>query len=320
MGPSANLVISDWYSGNPPYKISILQGIRNFVGSDVIIRYASGNKADSAVIAAKQSDIAIVCIGNHPLSYGLAWGQNHVPSDGREDIDRQAISIEQEDLVKLVLSANPKTVLIMVSSFPYAINWSKEHVPSILHVSQSSQEMGSAMADVIFGKISPAGRLVQTWITSIDQLPPILDYNIRNGRTYMYNKNVPLFPFGFGLTYTSFTYSGLKPDKNIIKNSEVVNLTFTLQNTGNYDSDEVTQLYVTFPDSQMERPKKALKGFNRVYVPKGKTIAVTIPLKADDIRYWDTKQQKWVLEPGKVHFFIGSSSIDVRLEGELLVK
>ena len=217
IGPSANSVISDWYSGTPPYKISILRGIKNAVGDNVIVRYAAGNKADSAVIAAKECDVAIVCIGNHPLSYGLDWGQNHVASDGREDVDRQAITIEQEDLVKLVLAANPRTILVMVSSFPYAINWSKEHVPAILHVSQSSQEMGTAMADVIFGKISPAGRLVQTWISSIDQLPPILDYNIRNGRTYMYKKSASLFPFGYGLTYTTFKYSGLKPDKNTLK-------------------------------------------------------------------------------------------------------
>jgi beta-glucosidase len=319
IGPSANSVISDWYSGTPPYRVSILQGIRNAVGNDILIRFASGNKADSAVIAAKQSDITIVCIGNHPLSYGLGWGQNYVPSDGREDVDRQAISIEQEDLVKLVLTANPKTVLVMVSSFPYAINWSKEHVPAILHITQSSQEMGNALADVIFGKVSPAGRLVQTWITSIDQLPPILDYDIRNGRTYMYDKNAPLFPFGYGLTYTSFSYSGLKPDKNSLRNSEVVNLTFNISNKGNYDSDEVAQLYISFTDSKVERPGKALKGFKRVFVPGGKTVAVSIPLKADDLRYWDTQQQKWVLEPGRIKFFIGSSSADARLQGELTI-
>ena len=147
-------------------------------------------------------------MGNHPLSYGLGWGQNQVSSDGREDVDRQAISLEQEDLVKLVCKANPNTILVLVSSFPYAINWSKDNVPAIIHVSQSSQELGNGVADVLFGKVSPAGRLVQTWITSIDQLPPILDYNIRNGRTYMYDKNIPLFPFGYGLTYTSFKYSG----------------------------------------------------------------------------------------------------------------
>jgi beta-glucosidase len=219
----------------------------------------------------------------------------------------------------LVLAVNPKTVLIMVSSFPYAINWSNEHVPAILHVSQSSQEMGNAMADVIFGKVSPAGRLVQTWITSIDQLPPILDYNIRNGRTYMYIKNEPLFPFGFGLTYTSFRYSGLKVDRNAIKNNETVNLTFDLQNIGNYDSDEVTQLYVSFPDSKIERPGIALKGFKRVYVDKGGTVKVTIPIKASDLTFWDPDKQKFVLEEGRIKYFIGSSSNDFKLNGEIMV-
>jgi beta-glucosidase len=320
IGPSANSVISDWYSGTPPYKISILQGIKNASGENVIIRFASGNKADSAVIAAKESDVTIVCIGNHPLSYGLGWGQNHVSSDGREDIDRQAITIEQEDLVKLVLAANPKTILVMVSSFPYAINWSKEHVPAILHVSQSSQEMGNAIADVIFGKVSPSGRLVQTWITSIDQLPPILDYNIRNGRTYMYKKHVPLFPFGYGLTYTTFSYSGLKTDKNSLVNNEVANLTFDLKNTGNFDSDEVTQLYVSFPDSKVERAAIALKGFNRVFVGKGETVKVSIPIKASDLTYWDAGKQAFVLEKGRVTYFIGSSSEDSKLQGEIIIK
>ncbi|MGD0754774.1 MAG: glycoside hydrolase family 3 C-terminal domain-containing protein [Bacteroidales bacterium] len=320
IGPSANSVISDWYSGTPPYRINILQGIKNAAGGNIKIRFAAGNKADSAVIAAKESDVAIVCIGNHPLSYGLGWGQNHVASDGREDVDRQAITIEQEDLVKLVLAANPKTILVMVSSFPYAINWSKEHVPSILHISQSSQEMGTAVANVIFGKVSPAGRLVQSWITSIDQLPPILDYNIRNGRTYMYKRNVPLYPFGYGLTYTSFTYSELKSEKNSLKSNEVVNLTFNLKNTGNFDSDEVTQLYVSFSDSKVDRPGIALKGFKRVFVRKGETVKVIIPLRASDLTYWDIDKQAFVLEKGTIKLSIGSSSEDFKLSGEIAVQ
>jgi beta-glucosidase len=319
IGPSANLVISDWYSGTPPYNITILKGIRDLLGENVVIRYAKSNKADSAVIAARSSDVAIVCVGNHPLSYGLAWGQNYVPSDGREDVDRQAITLEQEDLVRLVMAANPNTVLVLISSFPYAINWSKEHVPAILHVSQSSQEMGSAIADVLFGKVSPAGRLVQTWITSIDQLPPILDYDIRNGRTYMYDRNTPLFPFGYGLTYTKFKYSGLKIQKKSISGNETVNISFNIQNTGKYDSDEVVQLYVSFPDSKVERPVKALKGFKRVFVKKGETAKVTIPLKASDLTYWEVEKQAFVVEPGKVRIYIGSSSADFRLEGDINV-
>jgi beta-glucosidase len=243
-----------------------------------------------------------------------------VPSDGREDVDRQAITLEQEDLVKLVYAANPKTVLVLVSSFPYSINWSKEHIPSILHVSQSSQELGSAVADVIFGKVSPAGRLVQTWITSIDQLPPILDYNIRNGRTYMYSKYPPLFPFGHGLTYTTFKYSGLKLSKKSVSDGEIINVTFDIQNTGNYDSDEVAQLYVNYPTSKIVRPVKELKGFSRIFIKKGETKSVTIDLKADDLKYWDETTGQWDLEKGLVKFFTGSSSVDQRLKGTFQIK
>jgi beta-glucosidase len=320
IGPSANKVISDWYTGTPPYSVTILRGIKDALGSDVTVRFAMSNKSDSAIIAAKQSDIAIVCIGNHPLSYGLGWGQNYVASDGREDVDRQAVSLEQEDLVKLVYKANPNTVLILVSSFPYSINWSRENIPAILHVSQSSQEMGNGVADVLFGNVNPAGRLVQTWVTSIDQLPPMLDYNIRNGRTYMYVRNPPLFPFGFGLSYTSFKYSGLKTDKKTISWNDIVNVSFIIQNTGNYDGDEVAQLYVRYPDSKVERPAKALKGFARIFIRKGESKSVTIPLKANDLTYWDTSTKGWNLEPGKIEFFVGSSSADIKLKGAITAK
>jgi beta-glucosidase len=320
IGPRANMVISDWYAGMPPYTVTVLQGIRNAVGNNVEVQYCMSNKADSAVILAAKADVAIVCVGNHPLSYNLGWGQNQVASDGREDVDRQAISLEQEDLVKLVMAVNPKTILVLISSFPYAINWSKENIPAIVHITQSSQELGNGLADVLFGKVCPAGRLVQTWSASIDHLPPILDYNIRDGRTYLYDKHVPLFPFGYGLSYTTFVYSGLRMDKTSVKEEEMVNITFQLKNTGNYDSDEVVQLYASFPDSEVERPAKALKAFRRVSVPMGQTVKVNLPLKTSDLKYWDVDKKAFILEPGIVEFFVGGSSVDQRLTGKFTVK
>lgn len=320
IGPSADLVVSDWYSGTPLYRVSVLDGIRNAVAEDVKINFASSNKADSAVIAAKQSDVSIVCVGNHPLSYGLEWGQNHVYSDGREAVDRQAISLEQEDLVKLVKSANPKTVLVLVSSFPYAINWSKENVPAILHITQSSQELGNGLADIIFGKESPAGRLIQTWSKSIDELLPILEYDIRKGRTYLYDKHEPLFTFGHGLTYTTFEYNKMEVQKKSIKDGDTVKIKIEIANTGDFDSDDVIQLYASFPGSKVERPVKALKGFRRVHVPKGKTKTVVISIAADDLRYWKVDLQRFVLEPGRIKFSVGPASNDLRLFSEISVE
>ena len=315
IGPGADFVVSDWYSGTPPYRVSILDGIRNAAGDDVIIRFAASNKADSAVVAARESDIAIVCVGNHPLSYGLGWGKNYVPSDGREEVDRQAVSLEQEDLVRLVRAANPNTVMIVVSSFPYAIPWSKEHVPAILHVTQSSQELGNGVADILFGAANPAGRLVQTWPESIDQLLPILDYDIRHGRTYMYDKHKPLFAFGHGLSYTDFKYSDLQLGKGVIREGETLTVSLTVANTGAMDGDEVVQIYAAYMDSAVDRPVKALKGFKRVSIPAGKAVTVAIPVKAADLAYWNVNKHAFVLEKGTIQLMAGAASDDIRLAG-----
>jgi beta-glucosidase len=320
IGPSANMVISDWYGGKPPYTVSALKGIRKAAGDKIEVLFAQSNKADSAVIAAKKADIAVVCIGNDPLGHNAGWGKSYVAGEGREEVDRQAITIEQEDLVKLVMAANPKTVLVLISSFPYAINWSNEHVPAILHMTQSSQELGNGLADVLFGKQNPAGRLTQTWSASIDELLPILDYNLRDGRTYMYDKHTPLFPFGYGLSYTTFEYSAVQTDKKSLKDGQTLNVTFRLKNTGNFDGEEVVQLYASYPGSQVARPIKQLRAFSRVFVPKGQTIDVTLPLKAEDLKYWDVKSNSFVLEKGNVHFFIGGSSVDERISGVVTVE
>jgi len=319
IGPRADQVISDWYAGTPPYAVSVVNGIRNAVGDEVEILFTATNKADSAVIAAREADVAIVCVGNHPLSYGLGWGENHVASDGREEVDREAISLEQEDLVKLVKSANPNTVLVIVSSFPYAVSWSKENIPAILHVTQSSQELGNGLADILTGKVNPAGRLVQTWSASIDDLPPILDYNIRNGRTYMYDPHEPLFAFGHGLSYTSFEYSNLLIDESSIMEGGVIGISVDVKNAGTLDGDEVIQVYVSFPDSGVERPSKALKAFKRVSIPAEQTVTVTVPLEVDELKYWSVDQHAFILEKGEVEIKIGASSKDIRLKGTLSI-
>jgi len=158
IGPRANEVLLDWYSGTPPYTISILEGIKNAVGKNVEVFFAASNQMDEATKAASKADIAIVCVGNHPYGTDPRWKVSPVPSDGREAVDRKAIMLEQEDLVKVVLKANPHTVMVLVSNFPFAINWSQENVPAILHVTNNSQELGNGLADVLFGDVNPAGR------------------------------------------------------------------------------------------------------------------------------------------------------------------
>ena len=208
------------------------------------------------------------------------------------------------------MQANPKTVMVLVSNFPFAINWSQENVPAIVHLTNNSQELGNGLADVIFGDINPAGRTTQTWVKDITDLPPMMDYDIRHGRTYQYFKGKPLYPFGFGLSYTSFEYSNMKTSKPTLTDSILVSV--NVKNTGKRDGDEVIQLYVSYPDSKVERPRQQLKGFKRVFIPAGKTETVQIPLKASDVAYWNVEKHAFVVEKGKLKLIIGSSSTDIK--------
>src|SRR5208282_5156179 len=208
IGPWADQVLLDWYSGTPPYAVSALEGIRERAGPNVKVLFADGSDTAEAAALAGKADVAIVVAGNHP-ECNAGWDQCPTPSNGKEDVDRKTIVLEQEELVKQVFAANPRTVEVLRSSFPYAIVSSQEHVPAIVHMTHNSQEEGHGLADVLFGEYSPAGRLTQTWNTGDDQLLPIMDYDLTHGRTYLYSKQKPLYPFGFGLSYTTFAYQGL---------------------------------------------------------------------------------------------------------------
>ena len=314
IGPRANEVYLDWYSGTPPYRVTPLEGIRNAVGSNVDVRFAAGNDIDAATKVARESDVVVVCVGNHPNGDNdTHWARVSTPSEGREAVDRESIILEQEELIKRVYEANPKTVVALISSFPYAINWTQQNVPAIVHLTQNSQELGNALADVLFGLYNPAGRLVQTWPRSLEQLPPMMDYDIRNGRTYMYFKGEPLYSFGFGLSYTTFLYSHLKLGSSSLEANGATTVSFDVMNTGKRDGEEVVQLYVRYLNSKVARPMKELKGFKRVAIKAGQTQHVTLPLNADQLAYWKVEAHRFVVEPGKIEIMIGSSSTDVKL-------
>ena len=216
--------------------------------------------------------------------------------------------------------ANPKTVVALISSFPYAINWTQEHVPAIVHMAQNSQETGTALADVLFGDYNPAGRLTQTWVKNITDLPDLLDYNIRNGRTYMYFKGKPLYAFGHGLSYTTFKYNSVETNSGTIFKNGEIKVTVSVTNTGNRDGDEVVQLYVKQLESKVERPEKELKAFQRVFFKAGETKNVVLTLKAKDLQYWNTAKQQFELENNTIELQIGSASDAILLNKKITVK
>jgi beta-glucosidase len=316
IGPYADDVLLDWYSGTPPYKISPLQGIKEAAKNANVV-FDKGNDPAAAAALAKTTDVAIVVVGNHPYCNATKWKQCDTPSNGREAVDRKTIVLEQEQLVKQVYAANPHTVEVLISSFPYAIVWSQQHVPAIVHMTQNSQELGHGLADVLFGEYSPAGRLVQTWPTGDDQLLPMMDYDITHGRTYMYSKLKPLYAFGYGLSYTKFSYDKISTNVSQIGGKGQVEVTVQVKNTGARDSDEVVQLYVQHMHSKVTRPKMELKGFKRVHIAAGKTEDVVLELKAQDLAYWDEKNHAWEVEKEPIKLLAGGSSDTLPLSAQI---
>ncbi|MDP4259151.1 MAG: glycoside hydrolase family 3 C-terminal domain-containing protein [Bacteroidota bacterium] len=313
IGPYANEVLLDWYSGTPPFAVSALEGIRNKLGGSVQVGWTTGKDADSVRSLASSADYVIMVVGNHPWC-NAPWEQCPVPSDGREAVDRKTIYLEQEELIKTVYRINPKTLVVLISSFPYAITWTEHNIPAIVHLTHNSEELGTALADVLFGDYNPGGRLVQTWPRSMEQLPPMMDYNIRDGRTYMYFKGQPLFPFGYGLSYTSFTWSGFHTTGKLLTPGAQMGVSLDIANTGDRTGDEVVQLYVQHLHSTVERPKKELKAFQRITLKPGEKRTIRLVLHAADLAYWDENLHRWALEPDQLKLMLGSSSADIRFQ------
>jgi beta-glucosidase len=319
IGLRADQVLLDWYSGTPPYVVTPMQGIKNKLGSNVEILYAKNNADGKASIIAKKADVVIVVVGNHPVC-NAGWNDCPLPSEGKESVDRQSLTLEQEDLIKIVYQANPNTIVALISSFPYAINWTQEHIPAIVHMAQNSQELGTALADVLFGDYNPAGRLTQTWVKDITDLPDLLDYNIRNGRTYMYFQGKPLYAFGHGLSYTNFAYNSIKTNKEILEKDKDITVSVSVTNTGKRDGEEVIQLYVKSIDLAIQQPIKALKAFQRVALKAGEIKIVALTLKAKNLEYWNIDKQQFELEKGQIEIQVGSSSDAILLSKKIDLK
>jgi beta-glucosidase len=312
IGPHADTVHLDWYSGTPPYAVSPLEGVRNRLGGHTKVVHASGDDEREAIQAAKSADVVLVVVGNHPTG-DAGWAQVARPSYGKEAVDRKSITLEDEALIQTVYQHNRKTVVVLLASFPYAINWTAEHVPAIVHLTHNSQELGTALADVLFGDVNPAGRLVQTWPRALGDLPPMMDYDIRHGRTYQYFERQPLYPFGYGLSYTSFAYSNLRTSAETIPPTGALTISVDVQNTGRRTGDEVVQLYVRRLRSRVARPRQKLEGFARVEIAAGQKRTVELELTARQLAHWDSKHQRFVVESGEVELRVGRSSAGIEL-------
>lgn len=277
-----------------------------------------GDLEAEALDAARQADAVVMFLG---LSPRLEGEEMRVEVPGFRGGDRTTLDLPatQQHLLEQVVATGKPVVLVLLNGSALAVNWAQDHVPAILEAWYPGQAAGTAIADVLFGDYNPAGRLPVTFYRTVADLPPFESYDMR-GRTYRYFAGTPLYPFGHGLSYTTFRYANLRISAPAVGAGDTVTVSVDVANTGARAGDEVAQLYVRYPGSSVDRPVKELKGFARVHLRPGETCTVRIPLAANDLRYWDAARHAWVLEPGRVTVQIGASSADIRAERTLEVR
>jgi beta-glucosidase len=324
IGPLGDRIVMNNYNGKAPQCVTALQGIKDRVGAGVEVNYAVGGVVSNpgssdktfdqvaelkkAVELAHTSDTAIVFVGT----------DQRIEQEGR---DRKTLGLtgNQEELVEAVFAANPHTVVVEMSAGPLTVPVLKEKIPAILQAWWFGEEGGHALADVLFGDLNPAGRLPHTVYASEAQVPPLDEYDITKGFTYMYVNGAPLFPFGHGLSYTTFTYSDLKLSAEEVKAGDKLNIHVTIKNSGKRAGDEVVQLYVYQANSSVKRPVKELRGFQRIHLQPGEAKTITLDLPAAKLAFWDEKTHGFVVEPGAYTVMVGASADDIRLKADLQV-
>ncbi len=258
-----------------------------------------------AAAAAKRAEVAVVFVGT----------SSAIEAEG---LDRTYLGLPpaQEELVKRVVAANPKTVVVLLNGGPVAVPWEKEHVPAVLDMFIAGEEGGNAIADVLFGNYSPAGRLPYTVYESHEQVPPMDEYDITKGFTYMYFGGTPVYSFGHGLSYTTFAYSNLTLSSKSINGTGTVTVRVNVKNTGKVAGDEVPQLYVRDVQASVKRPKLELRGFERIMLKPGEQRTVSFTLPAEKLAFWDETKHAFVTEPGTFEVLVGSSSDDIKLRAQ----
>jgi len=270
-----------------------------------------------AVRAAGQADVVVLCLG---ITSRLEGEEMRIRTEGFVGGDRTSLDLPaaQQHLLERIAAVGKPTVLVLMSGSALAVNWAQEHVPAIVEAWYPGQAGGTAIADVLFGAYNPGGRLPVTFYRSAADLPPFDDYRMA-GRTYRWFQGVPLYPFGFGLSYTTFGYARLRASADTLGRNDTLTVSVDVTNTGTRAGDEVAQLYVRHLGSSVPRPIRDLRGFRRVRLAPHETRTVRFRLTASDLAYWNTDTHGWATENEPIVVEVGASSADIRLEKAITV-
>jgi beta-glucosidase len=328
IGPNANRAHLGGYTDPTPARgVSVLEGVTKKVGASVKVNFAEGCKitkeggdwwADTshpsdaaederliaqAVEAARASDVALVVVGGNEDTNKEAWVDNHLG-------DRDSLDLvgRQNDLVRAVLATGKPTIVMLINSGPLSVNYIAENAPAVLEGFYLGEETGTGVADVLFGDYNPSGKLPVSFPRGVGQLPIYYDHKPTAKRGYLYTSKEPLFPFGYGLSYTTFEYSNLKVSPAQIGPGGRAQVSVTVTNTGRRAGEEVVQLYIRDEVSSVTRPVKELKDFTRVALAPGESKTVSFTITPDKLAFYNLEMEREV-EPGWFDVMVGASSV-----------
>ncbi len=329
IGPNAADVHLGGYSREPAHSVSILEGIRERVGTAAVVTYSEGCKItegvqgwrawyqneiklpdpasqlkslQAATEVARKADVAIVVVGENESTNREAWAENHLG-------DRDSLDLigYQDQLIKAVVETGTPTVVFLINGRPLSINYAVEHVPAIVEGWYLGQEGGTAAANVLFGDINPGGKLPISFPRNVGELPDYYDHKPSMNRSYLFNGRKPLFPFGWGLSYTTFQFDRLRLDPATIGPGGETTVTVDVTNTGSREGDEVAELYIHQRVASVTRPVMELRGFKRLHLKPGQKETVEFKLTPRDLQMLN-RDMHWVVEPGMFDVIVGPSS------------
>ncbi|MDH3255096.1 MAG: glycoside hydrolase family 3 C-terminal domain-containing protein, partial [Acidobacteriota bacterium] len=331
IGPNADETILGGYSDVPKQTVSLLDGVRAYVsahqGDKTEVRFSPGVRITEernwfgddvklidpqanrtmiaeAVEVAKEADVVILAVGDNEQTSREAWAESHLG-------DRSSLELvgEQEDLVRAIVETGTPTVVVLIHGRPLAVNSIAESVPAIIDGWYLGQETGTALARILFGDVNPGGKLPVTIPRSVGQLPMFYNHKPTARRGYLFGTTEPLWPFGYGLSYTTFAFENLTLGRSEMGIDDSATVSVDVVNTGDRAGDEVVQLYIRDVVSSVTRPVKELKGFERVTLAPGERKTVTFTVGPEQLRFYNRSMER-VVEPGAFTLMVGSSSVD----------
>jgi beta-glucosidase len=296
IGPNADVArYADYQKEYNGEHVSMLQGIREFVPK-ATISFDAGKDIPAAVASTKSADVVILGLGERQ---GISGEGND-----RSNLD---LPDNQEQLLEAIAATGKPVVLVLENGRPLTIGWAKEHIPAILEAWYPGEFGGRAIAETLFGKNNPAGRLTISFPRSTGQIPDFYNSDPSREEKYVDDDGLPLFPFGFGLSYTTFRYDHLVALPPAPGSRGDIQVAADVTNTGDVEGDEVAQLYVREDVSSVETPRRSLEGFSRIHLMPLETKAVTFRVHCDQLAVWNA-EQKWAIEPGYYTIWVGGSS------------